>query len=81
MVASKAGYRNQTVSDFSAATAGETYTLNFQGDEGLVPNVVSQSYLLKCVSKYRLQPTDGTAIEQSTLLSVVSAYRNPINPA
>ena len=39
----------------------------------------SQSYLLACVNKYKAQPTDGTAINQSKLLSVVSAYKNPIN--
>jgi hypothetical protein len=79
LVASKTGYRSQTVSDFSAADAGNNYPLNFNGDNSLVPNIVSQSYLLKCVSKYKLQPTDGTAISQTKLLAVVSAYKNPIN--
>jgi hypothetical protein len=79
VVASKTGYRSQTVSDFSAAEAGESYTLNFHGNDGLMPSVVSQSYLLACVSKYRLQPGDGTAINQSKLLRVVNAYKNPIS--
>ena len=45
VVASKTGYRSQTVSSFSAATAGNSYPLDFKGNNGLVPNVV-QSVLL-----------------------------------
>jgi hypothetical protein len=72
---SKAGFRSQTQA--ISVTQSTDYTLNFQGDHGLIPNAPDMPYVLACVNLWKF----GSAPCQLTMLkvlAVINAWKNPI---
>ena len=78
IVATDTGYGSQTqtanVLDLTA-----TYPLSFDGDNGLVPNTPSVSFVLACTNKWKYPPADGTGLDISKVLSVINAWKFPVN--
>jgi hypothetical protein len=75
VTASKAGFRSEnqtiTVTDVTA------YTLDFQGDHGLIPNAPDMSYVLACVNQWKFG-TPPCQLSMSKVLAVINAWKNPI---
>ena len=78
IVATDTGYRSQTqtvnITDLTA-----TYSLSFEGDNGLVPNAPNVSFVLASINKWKYPPSDGTGLDISKVLSVINAWKFPIN--
>jgi hypothetical protein len=74
VVASKAGFRNQTLT--INVTDLATYTLNFKANSGLVPDAPDLSYVLACIHKWKYPP-EGLGLNLSKVLSVINAWKYP----
>ena len=74
--ASKAGFRDQAqvieITDICVP-----YTLDFKGNEGLVPDAPDISYVLACINKWIAPPGDGTGLNISKVLAVINAWKFP----
>jgi hypothetical protein len=73
---SKAGFRN-IMTQAVSVPAFATYTLDFAGDFGLIPNAPDMSYVLACVNLWKF----GTApcqLGMSEVLAVINAWKNPV---
>lgn len=75
--ATKAGYQNQEQTVNVTDVTG-TYTLNFKGDNGLIPNAPDLSYVLACINKWSYPPSDGTELEMPKVLAVINRWKYPI---
>jgi hypothetical protein len=73
IVASKPGFRNMTQS----ISVKSTYTLDFIGDHGLIPNVPDLSYVLACANLWEFG-APPCQLSESTVLAVTNAWENPI---
>lgn len=71
--ATKTGFRSQS----RTVNLTETYTVNFRGNEGLIPNAPNLSYVLACINKWKY-PSEGLGLELSKVLEVINAWKNPI---
>ncbi len=58
--ASKAGFRSLTQS-LTVTDMGASYTLDFKGNTGLVPDAPDLSFVLNCINKWKFPPDGGTA--------------------
>jgi len=77
VTASKAGLRDQTqVIEITDLTV--LYTLDFKGNNGLVPNAPTLSYVLACINKWIAPPGDGTDLNLSKVLAVINAWQFPL---
>ena len=76
ILASDAGYgiQSQTV-DMTDINA--TYSLDFKGNNSLVPNTSDVSYVLACINKWKYQPANGTGLDISKVLSIINAWKYP----
>jgi len=74
IVASKAGFRNETQS--ISITGEGTYTLNFRGEHGLIPNAPDMSYVLGCINAW-LYPPPPCGLSMSKVLAVINAWLYP----
>ena len=68
---SKAGFKNVTRE--ISITEEVTYTLNFSGEYGLIPEDPSMGYALECVNHW-LYPPDECGLSMSKVLEVVNAW-------
>jgi len=75
VTASKAGFRSETQA--ITVTDATAYTLNFQGDHGLIPNAPDMSYVLACVNLWKFG-TPPCQLSMSRVLAVINAWKNPI---
>jgi hypothetical protein len=75
IVASKAGFRNQTLT-IDVTDLAVTYTLNFKANSGLMPNAPDLSYVLACINKWKYPP-EGLGLNLSKVLSVIHAWKLP----
>ena len=73
VVASKSGYRNETQ---SVSVGSGTYTIDFVGEHGLVPNAPSMSYVLGCINHW-LYPVSPCGLSMSRVLAVINAWLYP----
>lgn len=71
---SKAGFKSQTQA--ISVTQSTDYTLNFQGDNSLVPNAPDMPYVLACVNlwKFGTPPCQLTMLK---VLAVINAWKVP----
>jgi len=77
VTASKAGFRDQSqVIEITDLTI--PYTLDFKGNNGLVPNAPTLSYVLACINKWIAPPGDGTELSISKVLAVINAWQFPL---
>jgi len=74
VVASKEGFRDEAQS--ISVTESTTYNLDFVGDNGLIPDVPSKSYILACTNLWKF---DEPSVQLSTsrLLELISAWKYP----
>ena len=79
VVASKTGYRSlsQTV---NVTDLSLTYTINFKGVYGLVPNSPNASYVGACINRWKFPPSDGTGLNASKIGAVINAWKFPVVP-
>jgi len=77
VTASKAGFRDQ-IRVIEIADLDLSYTLDFKGNNGLVPDAPSISYVLACINKWIAPPGDGTELNISKVLSVINAWQFPL---
>jgi len=75
--ASKDGFRNWTKTDIEV-TEPTTYTVDFIGDHGLIPNAPTMSYVLKCMN-LRLYGEPPCQLSMSKVLAVMNARLYPID--
>ncbi len=75
VVVSKEGFRAE-VQPISV-TEPTTYTLDFVGDRGVIPEAPGKSYVLACISLSKLDHSP-LRLSTSRLLDVISAWRYPI---
>ena len=73
VIASKSGYRNETQ---SVSVGSGTYTIDFVGEHGLVPNAPSVSYVLGCINHW-LYPVSPCGLSMSRVLAVINAWLYP----
>ena len=73
---SKAGFRN-TVTQAISVPAFTTYTLDFAGDYGLVPNAPDLSYVMACVNRWAFG-TPPCQLSLERVMAVVNAWVYPI---
>jgi len=73
---SKAGFRN-TVTQAISVPGLATYTLDFAGDFGLIPNAPDMSYVLACINLWKFG-TPPCQLGMSMVLAVINAWKNPI---
>jgi len=78
IVTSKTGYRSQTQT-VNVTDLNGVYTANFQAEYSLVPNGPTMQYAMACINKWKFAPTDGTQLSMSKALSVINAWKVPIN--
>ncbi len=75
VTATKSSYRSQsqtvTITDLT-----DTYTLDFKGIEGLIPNAPDLSYVLACINKWQFPPVD-LGLDISKVLAVINAWKYP----
>jgi hypothetical protein len=77
VIANKTGFRDQTqVIEITDLTV--LYTLDFKGNNGLVPNTPNISYVLACINRWQFPPGDGTGLSLSKVLSVINAWKFPL---
>ena len=74
VVASKVGYRDETQS--ISITQDQTYTLDFVGEHGLIPDAPSMSYVLGCINHW-LYPVSPCGLSMSKVLAVINAWLYP----
>jgi hypothetical protein len=72
---SKVGFRNIMTQAISVP-AFTTYTLDFAGDFGLIPNAPDMSYVLACINLWKFG-TPPCQLGMSTVLAVINAWKNP----
>jgi hypothetical protein len=75
VTASKDGFRNKTRT--ISVTNSTTYTLDFVGDYGLIPNATDLSYVLACINKW-VAGTPPYQLNMSTVLAVINAWVFPV---
>jgi hypothetical protein len=75
VTASKAGFRDETQA--ISITELTTYTLDFAGDHGLIPDAPNLSYVLQCINLWKFG-TPPCQLGMSKVLAVVNAWKNPI---
>jgi hypothetical protein len=75
VVASKAGFRPETQT--ISVTGPTTYTSNFWGDHGLIPNAPSLAYAQQCIYLWRFGAPPCN-LSQAKAMAVVNAWRYPI---
>ena len=75
VTASKDGFRNKTRA--ISVTEPTTYTLDFVGDYGLIPNAPNMSYVLACINLWKFG-TPPYNLNMSTVLAVINAWKFPI---
>lgn len=75
VVASKDGFRDKTQT--ISVTAPTTYTLDFVGNYGLIPNAPDMSYVLACINRWKFG-TPPCQLNMSTVLAVINAWKFPI---
>ncbi len=74
LIASKIGYRNQEQTIAVSNPAG-SYTCNFTGDNGLIPNTPNLSYVLACVNRWQYPPDAETGLTLTKVLAVINAWK------
>jgi len=74
VVISKEGFRDEAQS--ISVTEPVTYSLDFGGDHGLVPDVPSKSYVLACTNLWRFGES-SSQLSTSRLLELISAWKYP----
>ncbi|MGB5925315.1 MAG: carboxypeptidase-like regulatory domain-containing protein [Dehalococcoidia bacterium] len=74
VVASKEGFRAEAQS--ISVTEPVTYSLDFGGDHGLVPDAPSKSYVLACTDLWRFGES-SSQLSTSRLLELISAWKHP----
>ncbi len=72
VVASKAGFMAETRG--VATTGPDTYTVDFFGDHGLIPNAPLMSYVLRCINLW-IFGEEPCKLEMSKVLAVISAWQ------
>jgi PKD repeat protein len=75
VTASKDGFRNKTQT--ISVTEPTTYTLDFVGAYGLVPNASDTSYVLACIDLWKFG-TPPYQLNMSAVLAVIHAWKFPI---
>jgi hypothetical protein len=75
VTASKGGFRSKTRT--IAINQTGTYTLDFVGDNGLIPNAPNMSYVLACINKWKFGEPPCN-LNMSTVLAVINAWKFPI---
>ena len=73
VVASKTGYKDETQ---SITITEATYTLDFLGEQGLIPNAPNMSYVLACINHW-LYPVPPCGLTMSKVLAVINAWLYP----
>jgi len=74
VTASKAGFNSETQA--ISVTEAITYTLDFVGDHGLVPNAPDLSYVLACINLWQFG-TPPCQLGLSKMLAVINAWEFP----
>ncbi len=72
VLASRNGFRSE---NRTATIQGTQYTLDFRGDNGLVPNAPNISYVLRCINLWQSRPP---RLGLSKILAVVHAWKFPV---
>jgi hypothetical protein len=75
VTASKAGFRD--VTQAISVTNMTTYTLDFVGDNGLIPNAPDLPYVLACINKW-VAGTEPCKLTLPKVLAVINAWVFPI---
>jgi parallel beta-helix repeat protein len=75
VTASKDGFRNR--SQAISINETRTYTLDFVGNYGLIPNAPNMSYVLACINLWKFG-TPPCNLNMSTVLAVINAWKFPI---
>jgi uncharacterized repeat protein (TIGR02543 family) len=75
VTASKAGFRDRTQT-ISINQTG-TYTLDFVGAYGLIPNGPNMSYVLACINRWKFGEPPCN-LNMSTVLAVINAWKFPV---
>lgn len=73
--AGRAGYRNHART-IEVTGQEESCTLDFIGNDGLIPNAPNLSYVLECINKWKYPP-DELGLDIQTVLSVINAWKYP----
>lgn len=76
VTAHKDGYRDQERTVTISNPAG-SYTCNFSGDDGLIPNAPNLSYVLACINKWQYPPDAETGLTLTKVLAVINAWKYP----
>jgi len=74
VVASKEGFRDEAQS--ISVTEPTTYNLDFAGDNGLIPDAPSKSYILACTDLWKFDEP-SFQLSTSRLLKLISAWKYP----
>jgi len=74
VVASKEGFRDEAQS--ISVTEPTTYSLDFAGDNGLIPDAPSKSYILACTDLWKFDEP-SFQLSTSRLLELISAWKYP----
>ncbi len=76
VVASKAGFRDET----QTITVDEatTYTVDFVGSHGLIPNAPNMSYVLACINLWQFGEPQ-CKLSMSRVLAVINAWQFPVS--
>ncbi len=75
ILAGKAGYRSLTGTVDVTELTG-SYTVDFKGDYGLVPDAPTLSYVLACINKWKFPPAE-LGLNVSKVLEVIHAWKYP----
>jgi uncharacterized protein (DUF362 family) len=75
VVVSAAGFKKET-QEVSITSLDDTYTLDFIGNSGLIPQAPSLSYVLNCANHWLFPPVNHPelALSMSKVLAVANAY-------
>jgi len=76
VVASKAGFRNETQANVVVVVG--VNTLDFRGDTGLVPNEPDASYAMDCVHNWLFPPSTECGLSAEKAMDVIHAWLFPI---
>ena len=79
--ASKTGFRDKEQKNVEIKTLGQEYTLNFKGEQGLIPNAPDIWYLLDCAAIWKYPPQEDSelCLDIWGLLDVAAAWKYPIH--
>lgn len=75
VTASMDGFRS--VTQPISVTENTTYTVDFVGDHGLIPNAPNMSYVLASINLWKYG-TPPCQLNMSPVLAVINAWKNPI---